>query len=278
MSEPLVSVLLPVHGGVEPAFLRECLDSLLAQTRRADEVIVVQDGPLEFEHDHALDVFERDHSGVCRVRLQKNQGAGIANRTGLLVASGRWIAKVDADDICHPSRFERQLDAVQRAGVDLCGAAMLEFVDDPSHVVSRRSMPLTHEAVVRRLPWNNPINHPTAFYRRETALARGGYPTWRHMQDYGLFALMIADGAMAMNLPDDLVYFRSGRTMLGRRRGRQFLELELSLQLLLVNQRIVGRPQMLLNLIWRLAYRFLPRRVMSVLHNRALARPGQCNG
>ena len=102
---------------------------------------------------------------------------------------------MDADDILLPHRFETQLAALQETGADLCGAAMWEFDDDPERPTRLRTNPATHEAIARRMRINNPINHPTAMYRRELALRAGGYPTMRFMQDYDLFARMLVDGA-----------------------------------------------------------------------------------
>ena len=117
---------------------------------------------------------------------------------------------MDADDLLLPHRFETQLAALEETGADLCGAAMWEFDHDPEQPTRLRTNPASHEAIARRMRFNNPINHPTAMYRRELALRVGGYPTMRFMQDYDLMARMLAGGARMMNLPEPLVLFRAG--------------------------------------------------------------------
>lgn len=270
-AEPTVSVVLPVHAGVDPDHFRQAVNSILGQTRCADELVFVEDGPLTAGHLAVLDEVASSHPGVVRVRLELNSGAGVANQAGLRAATGEWIAKADADDLCSPDRFERQLRAVLAAGADLCGAAMSEFEDSPDHVVALRANPLTHEAIARRMRWNNPVNHPTAFYRRSSALAAGGYPELRYMQDYDLFARMLAAGSSMMNLPEPLVLFRSGEAMRRRRSGRDFFGLEWALQRRLRRYGLIGTPRMTVNLVLRMAFRMLPPSIMRATYRRMLS-------
>ena len=207
------------------------------------------------------------------MRLDLNQGAGVANGAGLEAATGTWIAKVDADDILLPHRFEAQLAALQETGADLCGAAMWEFDDDPERPTRLRANPSTHEAIARRMRFNNPINHPTAMYRRELALRVGGYPTMRFMQDYDLFARMLVGGARMMNLPEPLVLFRAGDGMLRRRSARGYLPLERELQRNLHAYGLVGRSRAVVNLTIRGAFRVLPRWGLSRAYARFLSTP-----
>ena len=266
-----VSVLLPVHRGADPAHLDEAVVSLLAQTRPADELVVVEDGPLDAAHLAVLDDLERRHPRVVRVALATNRGAGAANQAGLLAASGTWIAKADADDLNLEHRFAKQLALCLRRDVDVLGAAMEEFDHVPEHPVGVRVAPVGPAAVARRMRWNNPVNHPTAFFRRDLALSAGGYPPMRYMQDYVLFARMAAAGAVIDNVPDVLVRFRA-TGMLARRRARDFDRLELELQRHLVACGIVGRPRAAVTLAVRLLARRLPLPVMGAVHHRLFRR------
>ena len=269
---PEISVVLPVHAGVSPDELRRSLESLGDQTLPASEVVVVEDGPLPQRLRDLLDELGQTLP-LRRVALEHNQGAGVANQAGLAAARGEWIAKADADDVNLPHRLRTQLDAVQRSGVDLCGAAMLEFVGEEDQVHAVRSAPLTHDAIARRMRVNNPVNHPTAFYRRSAALAAGGYPPWRYMQDYGLFARMLADGSSMMNLGEPLVLFRTGGAVTRRRRSADIRRLEVVLQKELQALGIVGRVRRLANTMWRTVFRLLPASAVSLASRRLLSKP-----
>ncbi len=273
MSDETVSVLLPVHAGVPVEVFAAALESLDAQTRPADEVVVVEDGPLTEDHDRLLDRYAASRAGVVRLRLPSNQGAGVANGAGLRAATGTWIAKMDADDLLLPHRFETQLATLDETGADLCGAAMWEFDHDPDRPTRLRTNPATHDAIARRMRFNNPVNHPTAMYRRELALSVGGYPTMRFMQDYDLMARMLAGGARMTNLPEPLVLFRAGDGMLRRRSTRGYLALERELQRNLRSYGLVGRGRAAVNLAIRGAFRVLPRWGLSRAYARFLSTP-----
>lgn len=279
-SEDRISVLLPVHAGVDARHLKESLQSVLHQSRRANEVVIVEDGPLSDKHVEVLDEFERAHDGVMRIRLPTNRGAGVANQTGLEAATGTWIAKVDADDISFGCRFEWQLEHAQRIGADVCGAAMVEFDGHIENVTAHRAGPLTHRSVVARMRINNPINHPTAVYRRSIAMDVGGYPDMRFMQDYVLFARMVHAGAVIVNLPEALVYFRAGEDLHRRRSARTLVPLEWRLQRELRDVGLVGWPRTLVNFTVRSVYRFLPMPLMGWVHRHVLgsSRPGKSSG
>jgi glycosyltransferase involved in cell wall biosynthesis len=268
-----LSVLLPVYAGVDPEHLAAALDSIAAQTLPAREVVVVEDGPLTPEQHRVLDDFAARHGGVVRVPLRVNQGAGVANQAGLRAATGAWIAKADADDLLVPHRFERQVAALRESGADLCGSAMWEFDEDPDHPLRLRANPLTHDAIARRMRFNNPINHPTVVYRRDLALEVGGYPAMRYMQDYDLFARLLAGGARVTNLDEPLVLFRAGDSMRKRRSARGYLALELELQRRLRSYGLVGPVTMTRNLVVRWTFRLLPQRLVRTTYARLLSTP-----
>ena len=120
----------------------------------------MEDGPLTREQHDGDRRYRRRHGAVVRVALPVNGGAGVANQAGLDAATGAWIAKADADDVLVPHRFERRSRRCAQTGADLCGSAMWEFDEDPDRPVRLRTNPLDHDAIARRMRFNNPINHP----------------------------------------------------------------------------------------------------------------------
>ncbi|WP_205474717.1 glycosyltransferase [Nocardioides sp. SYSU D00038] len=266
-----VSLVVPVHAGIAPNHWRAALESVRAQTRPADEVVVVEDGPLTDDHHAALADVGAELP-LVRVVLPRNRGAGVANQAGLEAATGEWIAKADADDVSLPQRIGTQVEAAERLGVDLLGAAMWEFDIEPEHPQRLRANPPDHVAIARRMRLNNPINHSTAFYRREVALAAGGYPRLRLMQDYDLFARMLVAGARMANLPEPLVLFRAGDGMRRRRATTGFLRREVDLQRRLLSYGVVGRAGATRNLVVRGGFRLLPQPALRLTYDRVLSR------
>jgi glycosyltransferase involved in cell wall biosynthesis len=269
-----ISVVLPVHQSIQSAHFDVALRSITNQTRQTDELVVVEDGPLPRALRERIDSLEVGGVEVTRVRLDENSGAGVANQAGLLAASGAWIAKADADDINQVNRFDTQLHAVTRAGADVCGAWMGEFTSDPREVEGLRVSPVGDDAIARRLRWNSPINHPTAFYRRDLALSVGGYPTMRYMQDYDLFARMWKAGGVFLNLPDVLVFFRADPNMYARRKNLQIHRLEWELQRNLRQYGITSSADRVRNLVLRTGYRLMPEVVTTWAHRVLFRRDG----
>lgn len=273
--EATVSVLLPVHAGVRPEHLRRALESISEQTRPPDEVVIVEDGPLVSDQVAAVEEFVTEaRYPVVVLRLAENRGAGVANGEGLRVANGDWIMKADADDINLLSRLEQQLAFVENTGVDVCGSAMAEFDSDEDDVTAVRTSPLTHAQIARRMRINNPVNHPTSFYRRDSALAVGGYADLRFMQDYDLFARMLANGAHFANMPTPLVKFRADSGMYRRRTATAMNRSEWALQHRLRDCGLIGSWRMWFNLVVRLAFRRLPRPALRLAYWALVRRGG----
>jgi glycosyltransferase involved in cell wall biosynthesis len=267
-----VSVLIPVHAGIDPAHLARALESIAAQTCPFDEVVLVEDGPLSDDHHAAIFAAEPTLPDLVREVLPVNRGAGVANQTGLLRCSGTWVLKADADDISLPDRLQRQLAHARETGADVCGAAMWEFRGAEDDVISVRTPPLGHDDIVRRMRWNNPMNHPTTLYRADLARAAGGYGDLRYMQDYDLFARMLCGGARFANAAEPLVLFRAGDDVLARRRSPAMRRCEWELQGNLRRYGVVGPVRRYANFAARQGARMLPAPAMARLHRSLFSR------
>jgi glycosyltransferase involved in cell wall biosynthesis len=256
-----LSVVLPVYAGAPVAFLGPALASVAAQTRPADQVVVVEDGPLPPAH---RDVLERAGRALPleRVTLPTHRGVSAALQAGLTAATGTWVARADADDLLLPERFDRQLAELDSSAPDVLGTAMYEFEDDPDHPTALRRMPRTHEAIRRMMRTANPINHPTVMFRREAAVEAGGYRGPDGLEDYDLWVRLSLQGARFHNLAEPLVRFRSDQALLDRRRSAALLRAEVQLQRRFVEYGFENRPRAVLNVLVRNGYRVLPPRVM----------------
>ncbi|MBC7891866.1 MAG: glycosyltransferase [Sphingobacteriaceae bacterium] len=227
---PTLSVLMPLYFRESPAYLDVSLASLAAQTRRADEVILVQEGTLTDEHHAVLDQWRAElGEGVLRViDAGEAQGLPACLNVGLAHCTGEYVARFDTDDQCLPERFEHQLAYLQsHPKVALLGGHMAEFDPTFGRLVGYKRVP-THPAEIRRFArWRNPFNHPTVVYRRDVALALGGYPDMGANEDYAFWAKFLVAGHLTANLDLVLVNARAGEGLYRRRRGRRYLSGEL---------------------------------------------------
>ncbi len=159
-----------------------------------------------------------------------------------------------------PDRFARQLEAVG-TGLDIVGTGMFEFADDEDDVLAQRTPPIGQAAIERYARFHDPFNHPTVVYRKAAVQRAGGYVAVGLMEDYWLFARMLAAGARVGNLPEPLVKYRVGSGAYRRRGGIAQLRAEFRLQRLFRRIGFTTRGQCLRNLLVRGGYRLLPEAV-----------------
>lgn len=270
------TVLLPVYRGDEAEFFRRSIVSVTAeQTLRPTELLIVRDGPVPAAIEAVLREAESGElsAGVPTrvIRLDVNGGLARALEAGLTAARHEIVARADADDISLPERFALQVPAVA-AGLDLLGSAITEFNVDENEQGTVRQLPLEADEIARVARFRDPFNHPSVVYRKSAVAAAGGYEHLDKMEDYWLFARMIASGAKTANLPESLVAYRVGEGAYQRRGGLRMLASELGLQRRMLRIGFVGPLQAARNVAVRGGYRLIPTRVRESLYRTFVVR------
>jgi glycosyltransferase involved in cell wall biosynthesis len=275
MAEPF-SLLMSVFGGDDPGFLEAAYRSVVHdQTRPPDDVVLVQDGPVPEELGAMIATLIATSPAPARLLvLDSNVGLGPALDQGMAACAHDIVARMDADDIAVPRRFEVQVPAVE-AGADLVGSSLLEFGVSPEDIVGRRVPPLDPAEIVSYSRFHQPFNHPTIVYRRSAVQAVGGYRSLPLMEDYLLFAKMIQNGARVANIAEPLVLYRVGAGAYSRRGGVTLLKSEWALQRRLYGLGFTSKGQFIRNVAIRGAYRLVPERVRKAAYRRWIARRGE---
>lgn len=260
-----ITALVTVYHGTDADDLARALDSLAAQTRPADELVIVVDGPVP---EGVRRVVERQDARV--IWLEENVGAGPASQAGLSTIDSDYTARLDSDDAAKPERFARQLEYLEaHPKCGALGTAVEEFTRQPGDTGKVRALPEDPHAYAKM---NSPVNNPSVMLRTRAAKQVGGYNDVHFMEDYDLYARLLAGGWQLRNLPEALTYFQVTDAQFGRRTGREMFAAERQMQRNLVAYGLVSRPRAVLNLAARTAYRALPagllRRVYAVLFHR----------
>ena len=273
MHEPF-SLLVPVYDGDRPDYLRRAFRSAVHdQTVRPDQVIIVRDGPVRAELAECLDELRaRSPVPVTFVPLARNAGLGPALDRGLAASEHDVVARMDADDVAMPHRFEVQLPLI--ADADIVGSGLLEFSGDTGEIVGQRVPPIGQEKIARYARMHDPFNHPTVVYRRGAVRGAGGYGDLKLMEDYALFARMLQNGARAVNVAEPLVWYRVGETAFKRRGGTDLLRSELRLQREFRKNRFTSPGQYARNVVVRGGYRLIPWWVRRAVYRPILSRGG----
>ncbi len=269
------SLLMATYAGDDPGYLEEAFrSSVQQQTRRPDEVVLVQDGPVPQPLAEAISrLSDESPVPVKHVVVEDNVGLGPALDRGLDECGHEIVARMDADDISLPDRFEKQVPVVE-AGSDIVGSGLLEFGASVEDIVGRRTPPTDAEEIRRVIRFRDPFNHPTVVYRKSAVLAAGGYTDMELMEDYLLFTRMVEAGARPANLAEPLVCYRVGAGAYARRGGRRLLRSELRLQRRFRQLGIITRGQYLRNVVVRGGYRLVPETVRRRAYRALIANRG----
>ena len=206
--------------------MRMCFDSLLEQTVKATEWVIVEDGQLTEELYQVLDEYQEKYPNLIkRIPLSENKGLGLALKEGILHCSNELVARMDTDDICVPDRFEKQLLEFQKDNnLDICGSHIIEFEGTPDNILSRRRVPLTNEEIIQYQRRRSAYNHVTVMFKKSSVLKAGNYEHAPLMEDDMLWTRLILSGAKGKNIDEYLVYVRTGLAMIERRGGYSYFK------------------------------------------------------
>ena len=257
MDKAKFSVSMCVYGKDNPEWFRIAVDSILEQTAKPTEVVLVVDGPIPSELDEVIAAYETLPCFKI-VRLETNQGHGNARRISLDNCTNNYIALMDADDISASNRFERQL-AVLEADEELSivGGNITEFIDDPTNIVGQREVPVHDSEIKEYLKKRCPMNQVTVMFRKDHIEKVGGYIDWYCEEDYYLWLRMHLAGMKFANIDENLVNVRVGKDMYGRRGGWKYFRSEARLQKYMLDNKIIGLSTYAVNVAKRLIVQVL---------------------
>ncbi len=215
---PPLSVLFPVRNGA--ATVREALDSLARQTFPSFEILAVDDGSTDGTGEILRDIARSDPR--IHVLPQEPLGIVAALERARRRARGPYLARMDADDVAHPQRFERQMEVM--AGdrrVVVCGTGVKYFPQGLVRPGARRyemwiNGLTTHEAMERDLFVECPLPHPTFVLRADMVDAVGGYREMGWAEDYDLVLRLWEGGGRMGKVADPMLAWREAQDRLSR--------------------------------------------------------------
>ena len=267
-----MSVLMSVYNGDNSEYLNVAIESIITQTRLPDEIVLVEDGPVQGQLSDVIHQWQQKQPRFFKVvSLPENCGLGVALQEGLKTCSYDVVARMDADDISCPTRFEKQLQFLEdNPDVAAVSSWMACFEDDPDDIVFIRQMPQKHRDIKRIARFRNPICHPPIMFRRSAVEDAGGYNEWQRNQDYHLWARMILNGAKITCLPEPLYKFRCNITFLKRRTSLQHMISMIKLQDEFLKIGFISSPQYCFNIGVRIITYILPVTITRFIRTRLL--------
>lgn len=220
MSSPLVTVIMATYQGDDFNHLTEAIDSILNQTYRNFELLIIVDGPLDEDRATYLSlVSELDYVNIYRNLI--NKGPAYSRNVGINAARGSYIAIMDADDISSPNRLLHQLEYITQHELDLI-SSYLVVVDEQGTTIGIRNVPIDHSAVKRLAPFRCPLHNPSAFGKSFVFKKLQYNPSLRVSEDYDLWIRALIDGYKLGNTNNPCVLYRQSHDAVSKRIGLKY--------------------------------------------------------
>lgn len=246
------------YGKDNPEFLDGAFESLYQQTYPASEIVLIQDGKITAQLEDTVLKWEQ-LLPIKRIVNEKNLGLGQSLKIGLESCTNSIVARMDADDICHPHRFENQFKyLIANTDISVVGSWIAEFSIDQKTIDSYRKLPSEQKELFKYAKKRCPLNHPTVMYRKEDVLFVGGYDNFRFQQDYHLWGRLLNSGFKIANIPRVLLFMRADSDLFSRRGGIEYFQNEIAVQKDFLSIGFINKFEYFRNYFVRGSVRFVP--------------------
>lgn len=214
--------------------IKEAIESILCQSYNIFEFIIWNDGST----DGTEKIIKSYDDNRIRYYYHENTGLGEALRLACAEAKGKYIARMDGDDICLPSRIQKQVEFLESHSDYVLVSSAVYYIDENGEQIGR-SFPITWDVNIRKtLKYGSPIAHPASMYTREAYLKAGGYLPLYSAQDIVLWSKM-KDCGKFKNLSTPLIKYRKGNASIGAvLSGEEYWDILESFRRKMANQEI----------------------------------------
>jgi len=196
------------------AWVYEAIESILAQTYKDFVLVIVIDGAIDSSLHERLFITAQENAKIELIHNSVNAGLSacmnyVVDQVIHRFPSVEYLFRMDSDDFAVAEKMEQQVSYLnQHDDIDILGTCLLE-INEKGKVVGRRTLPRSHQKIVKLLPTRCPINHPTVAIRINVFKAGHRYrESMVNTQDYFLWVDLCAAGFKFANLPEPLIKFR----------------------------------------------------------------------
>ena len=213
--QELITVLMSTYNETEED-LRKSIDSILQQHYRHIEFLIINDNPANEMLARVLEEYQNQDSRVRVIPNEKNMGLVASLNRGWRLASGEYIARMDADDISLPDRLEQQMLFMQANDYDFVGAG-IQYIDEKGDIISSLfTFPQTPESIREVTKKTDCVPHPTWLIKKAVMQALDGYRDIPCCEDYDFVLRAQQKGFLLGNLQALGLYYRVRSTGLSR--------------------------------------------------------------
>lgn len=265
------SALMTVYSMEKPTSLDLAIRSLLWQTVKPSQIVIVKDGILTKELDDVIEYYDRANNGLFTiVQLNENKGIGTAAKIGLEYCKYDIVARLDSDDISLPSRFEKQLEFLKKHhDISVVGTWSGEFEKHYTNIVSIRKPPENMKEIIVKSKRISPLTNTSTIFRKEHVIASGGYLNTNFGEDYYLWARMLTNGYKLSNIPEVLVLV-DVTNKYKKRGGIKLSQKNIKLQNEFLRMGFIGFFDYIFNIISRIFISLIPNNVRRFIYRNIL--------
>ena len=281
--EASITILLSVYEKDSPIYLEECLESIHLQDDKPELVLIVIEGIINTSLQNVINKWERIFTNihVLYVPKQINKfefGLPFCLNKGIEFVQTNYICKMDSDDICYSNRIKVQREfIIKNPEVDICSSFIDEFDDNSNNIKRLKKVPITHLEILKYARYRNPMNGPSMIFKKQTAIAIGGFPEVGSNEDYCFIAKFIMNGYTTANIDQSLVKMRAGRNLVSRRMGKRYLNGELEALKFIYKTGLFNRWQFIVHYAGKSIIRRLPFNLNQILYT-SILRSKSING
>lgn len=269
------SVLMSVYAKEKPEYLRESIKSMVEQTVKPDDFVIVCDGQLTSALNLVIEEFQSKYTFINVVKTEKNMGLAKALETGLNYCKNDIVARMDSDDIAMPDRMRLQLEIFETKNADIVSGTVAEFDNEISNILEYKELPKTTARIKKYSRRRNPFNHPCTAFRKQQVYIAGGYQECRWFEDYYLWLRMLKKGCKGYNINQPILYMRAGKAMYSRRGGLKYTIAALKFRKKVFKEGFCSFTDFLFACTAHIAIGLVPNRLRIFIYSKFLRKTGK---
>ena len=261
------SVLMSICSKEKPEYLKQAIESIINQTKMANQIVIVKDGELSIELNRIIEEYKNQYTEIIDVlELEKQNSLGNALNEGIKVCKYEYIARMDSDDISRKDRFEKQIGYLkENPDIDVLGGYIQEYNEKMQKATSIRKVPLTQIEIYRGISNQSPFNHSTVILKKKSLIKIGCYKDCQ-LEDYDLWIRMRLNNMRMANLSEILVDYRTSIDMYKRRTGFKYLKGVINIEKVLLDSKLINKNKYMKNILLRTILAFIPARIKLFLY------------
>ena len=217
------SVLMSVYINDKEEYLKSCIESMLNQTIKPDQVVIVEDGEIDDACEKLISNFKSSEPDLFDIiKLEKNEGLANALNIGMKYCRNDLIARMDADDFSLPTRCEEEIKMFEKyPELVVCGSNIDEFSGNFRKTNLSRIVPSEYDDIVKFFKKRQPFNHPTVMMKKSVVERCGAYIGLRRKEDFDLFSRIVTAGYYVRNINKSLYLYRADENNYKRRKSKE---------------------------------------------------------